>query len=550
MSEFRARESAWLWPTDPTKLPPMTTRADRKGGICCQPPFQTNLALSVSPLISVSFPFSLCRASLICKFELEEFGWRETSYKDMSSRRVSHDDMPTGFRMSAFVKEHSRNAIFSVAWSTDVFHDECPEKDANSSPSATILPRQVRYMATCAANLVSLYEVEIPTILKNKKKTLSASPVILRQAYVDPDADESFYACAFGGRSLGLPFGYTPVKDDNGNVVMETVGSSASDEPMDSCETEECKRILRSIADTSLRNGPQLLCVAGVRGIIKVIDTVQQLLLMTLSGHGNEIYDLKFSPTNEWLLLSASKDESVRLWNLKTATCVAMFAGHEGHRDSVLTVSWHSSGNRFASGSMDNTIKLWNLGPGTKAYEALQASHSLEPIKWDTPITAPPTSLKFKAAYEQMPYYSSNKIHHNYVDCVQFVGDLVISKSVHNTIVLWKPDFSPPIVRGRQSHWKPPNGAIVLCEFTIRDCNVWFIRFDVTANGKLLAIGNGKGEIKLWNIDDNPNKKCFSVLTHAQCTSMIRMVSFCPDSTCLVAVCEDGSVWKWDATYS
>jgi WD40 repeat protein len=115
---------------------------------------------------------------------------------------------------------------------------------------------------------------------------------------------------------------------------------------------------------------------------------------------------------------------------------------------------------------------------------------------------------------------------------------LVLSKSVHNTILLWKPDFSWPILwRVRPTDWSPPSGATVLCESTTRVCDLWFVRFSTTAKCKHLAIGNSKGEIKLWDIDNgNSNKKSLCVLTHAQCTSMIRMISFCPDSTCFVAV--------------
>jgi WD40 repeat protein len=85
-----------------------------------------------------------------------------------------------------------------------------------------------------------------------------------------------------------------------------------------------------------------MLCVSGVWGIIKVIDTVQQCLIMTLSGHGDEIYDFEFSPF---------------VCNLEKATCIALFAGHKGHHYPILTVSWHCSGNRFASGIMDTTVK-------------------------------------------------------------------------------------------------------------------------------------------------------------------------------------------------
>ena len=61
------------------------------------------------------------------------------------------------------------------------------------------------------------------------------------------------------------------------------------------------------------------------------------------------------------LLFSVSKDESVRLWNVKTRTCIAAFAGDKGHRDDVLSADVHMRGVALVTAGMDNTIKVWDL---------------------------------------------------------------------------------------------------------------------------------------------------------------------------------------------
>lgn len=60
------------------------------------------------------------------------------------------------------------------------------------------------------------------------------------------------------------------------------------------------------------------------------------------------------------MVLSASQDESVRCWNIRTGVLALVFGGEEGHRNEVLTCDWHPwRPCTVVSAGMDNIIKVW-----------------------------------------------------------------------------------------------------------------------------------------------------------------------------------------------
>ena len=302
--------------------------------------------------------------------------------------------------------------LYCVAWSDDSY---VKERNSNKSKQSTTSgdddnkgdgEQQVRYyvFATCGANKVSLYEVQVnnnnPNSNNNNKNSNNNNKGMeLITCYTDNDTHEAFFACVFGGRSkmsyhqlqknnnndnhyhsssstvdnhdddddddddlqrqnshidssTSNFSGSTSASNNNKTTTTTTTSCSSSNNDV---QTEVGKKRPRTMEESVYTVGghhrssqqhqkrqfeldhyyPQLLCVAGQSGRIKVIDPVQGKIIVQLYGHGHEIYDLRISPTNEYHMLSASVDESIRLWNLQSFACVAIFTGQHGHKEAV-----------------------------------------------------------------------------------------------------------------------------------------------------------------------------------------------------------------------
>jgi polycomb protein EED len=274
------------------------------------------------------------------------------------------------------------------------------------------------------------------------------------------------------------------------------------------------------------RDGSALLACSGSNGVIRVIDCETEKLQKSFMDHGDSVNELRTQTLKPCLIASASKDESIRLWNADTGVCVLIFAGAGGHRNEVLSVDFHNSDIlRMASCGMDNTIKIWSLKDYWKFVEMS--------FTWaDSPS-------KFPTKHVQFPVFNA-LVHSNYVDCTRWLGDFILSKSVDNEIVLWEPLYKVPGTTANEGK------VDVLQKYPVPECDIWFIKFSCDFHFNNLSVGNREGKVFVWDVQSSP-PLLVAKLVHPQCKSPIRQTATSYDGSTIMCCCEDGCIWRWDA---
>lgn len=226
------------------------------------------------------------------------------------------------------------------------------------------------------------------------------------------------------------------------------------------------------------------ILVGGDKGAIRVLfykihstDYTQCELieLKNLLGHRDSINDIKINPIYNDLCLTASKDNSIRLWNYTLGIQLCIFGGKEGHEVMVLSLDWHFLGKTFVSGGGDR-IKIWELPNEVfvinedpklldyiynendstqliKYYKDLynnnynykqNCSNNVK-ISYSNKKDIESNNIPFRKVFipilSPFPIYSID-IHCSYVDSIIYIGDTIISKSLNELageIIEWAP---------------------------------------------------------------------------------------------------------------
>ena len=185
----------------------------------------------------------------------------------------------------------------------------------------------------------------------------------------------------------------------------------------------------------------------------------------SMSGHEQAVLAVQFAPDTSSRLASGSGDNTIRIWDCETQTPLHVL---KGHTSWVLAVSWSPDGILLATGSMDNSVRLWKPKTGASIGGPLKG-HS----KWITSLSWEP--LHSQSSGGQRPRVASSSKdatvriwdvlsqradavlagHTASVTCVKWGGaGYIYTASQDRTVKMWQTsDFRVLRTLSGHAHW-------------------------------------------------------------------------------------------------
>jgi WD40 repeat protein/predicted Ser/Thr protein kinase len=343
-------------------------------------------------------------------------------------------------------------------------------------------------------------------------------------------------------------------------IPLNNNDDTATDADTFSGWVEQARLGLGDVQTMALSPDGQLLALAGSLGIW-LYDTTTFESAHFLEGHSGRVSSLDWSSDGRYLA-SGSFDQTVRIWDVVQATDLSSFTGH---RALVYDVAWSPDGRFLVSADWSGVVRIWQADNGREVQRLEEHDGTV------FAVAASPDGSLFATAGEdgavRLYDWTGQKQH----DLAGFADQMTVAE--------WSPDGTLLAVAGKDGNlnlWDSQSHRLV--SWFAHDYGVEIAKW--SPDGRYLATTGADGYVHLWDVngqervrtwDEYGNPRAITWLADSktllfafhhqihfwdsqsgqelaafhQQTYPINTLQWMPDGSAVVSASEEGSTWYW-----
>jgi guanine nucleotide-binding protein subunit beta-2-like 1 protein len=252
----------------------------------------------------------------------------------------------------------------------------------------------------------------------------------------------------------------------------------------------------------------------------------------TLRGHGGWITAIATTPENPSMILTASRDKSIIVWDLKREEGDAYGVAKralKGHNHFVSDVVISSDGQYALSGSWDGTLRLWEISTGkcTRRFvghtkDVLSVAFSVE--NRQIVSGSRDRTIKLWNTIGECKFTITEDCHSEWVSCVRFspspTAPVIVSAGWDKLVKVW---------------------SLTTCKLRVNliGHTGYLNTVTVSPDGSLCASGGKDGVAMLWDLNEGRR------LYNLEANDIIHSLVFSPNRYWLVAA-TSSCIKIWD----
>jgi WD40 repeat protein/tRNA A-37 threonylcarbamoyl transferase component Bud32/ABC-type tungstate transport system permease subunit len=253
---------------------------------------------------------------------------------------------------------------------------------------------------------------------------------------------------------------------------------------------------------------------------LKILSLKNEIIF---TGHDRAVNCMSFNLTGD-ILASGSNDNSVKLFDLKKQREILFLKGH----DRFVNIALYNPKGKILASATYNNIKLWDLSTKSEITTLQEKTEYILSMSFSSDgeiLACGDYNNSYVKLWNIKTFeYELLKGHKKYIHCVSFSPEekILASGSEDKTIKLWDISTKKELVT-LQGH---------------SDC-VKSVVF--SPDGKILASGGCDNKIIVWDVITR--SKLFVLEGH---TDSVNSLSFSPDGKILASGSEDKTIKLWD----